>query len=204
MCGLLVLLLSAGRLNAEWLLLRSTTRTVQSSPAGFADGLSREAARSGVARAAAAAAALRLAGLQGAASPAEREELLGAAVADLHRTLLGAPLAAATWERLAFAEQLRHRPLDAARAWRMAVVAGAFDPSAMPRRLQSGFALWPFMDADGRDAMDLQVRSFFAWGPGSVTELAVRFGGAEIVRHGLAADPAAAADFERRLRAFAQ
>lgn len=169
----------------------------------MADALSREAARSGVARAAAAAADLRLAGLSETASRADREELLAAAVADLHRALLGAPLVSPVWERLAFAEQRRHRPLEAARAWRMAVVTAAFDPEAMSRRLQSGFALWPFLDAEGRDAMDMQVRTFFAWGPGSVTELALRFGGEGMVRHGLAADPEAAADFERRLSRLA-
>lgn len=199
LCGLFALALSFGRLGAEWTLLQSATRAARMMPAGFVDALSREAAGSGVARAAATAAALRLAGLSNAESRVEREDRLAATVADLHRALLGAPLVAATWERLAFTEQLRHRPLEAAQAWRMAVVTGAFDPAAMARRLESGFALWPYMDADGRDAMDLQVRTFFAWGPGSVTELAVRFGAEEIVRQGLAAEPAAAADFERRL-----
>lgn len=200
--GLAVLTLASSRLPVEWLMLQAPASPAQTIPVGFAGALSDAAASPGAARGAATAARLRLAALPDPAHRAEREAALTAAVADLRRALLGAPADAEIWERLAFAEYARHQPLEAARAWRMAIVTGTFNPSAMPRRLQSGFALWPFMDADGRESMNRFVWSFFAWGPGTVTELTARFGAAAIVRQGLAADPAVVADFDRRLAAF--
>jgi hypothetical protein len=200
--GAAVLLLASSRLPVEWLMLQAPESSAQTAPAGLADALSDAAESAGAARGAAAAARLRLAALPDPIHRAEREAALTAAAADLRHALLGAPADTDIWERLAFAEYARHHPLEAARAWRMAIVTGVFEPSALPRRLQSGFALWPFMDADGREAMNRLVWSFFAWGPGAVTELAARFGAAAIVRQGLATDPAVVADFDRRLAAF--
>lgn len=199
MLGLAALALALGRLPAEWALLWAPPPlSDRPAPDGLADTLGETAATTGAARAAAVAARLRLERLP---AGAEREEILIAAIADMRRALSGAPLDAETWERLAFAEYARHRFLEAARAWRMSVVAQPFDPATTPRRLESGFALWPFMDADARDVMDRQVQVFYGWGPTTLAEMTARFGAAAIVRRALAADPVAVADFERRLAA---
>ncbi len=197
--GLAALGLAAPRVPAEWSLLQASSYAGRAVPPELIETLSADGATGGSARAAAAAARLRLATLSASTGGGEERAMLAAAAADLRHALIGAPLNAETWERLAFVEHVRHRPLEAARAWRMAVISSPFDPLATPRRMQSGFALWPFMDADARAAMDMQIQVFYAWGPGATTEMAARFGTAAIVRRALASNPAAAADFERRM-----
>lgn len=125
--------------------------------------------------------------------------LLPAAHRSFTDSLALAPGDPLTWFRLSYTASKEGRFEAAARAWRMAVLTGAFDPQMMEYRLGLGFSLWPHMDAAGRAAMERQLLVFWSWGPGTVSELTQRDNAGDIVRQALASRPDIAADIERRI-----
>ncbi|MFV3131430.1 hypothetical protein [Niveispirillum sp. KHB5.9] len=125
--------------------------------------------------------------------------LLPAARQAFAHSLALAPAEPLTWFRLSYAASREGCLEAAARAWRMAVLTGTFDPQMMEYRLGLGFSLWPHMDAAGRAAMGRQLAVFWSWGPGTVSELTERDGARDIVRLALADRPDIVADIERRI-----
>lgn len=125
--------------------------------------------------------------------------LLPAAHRSFTDSLALAPGDPLTWFRLSYTASKEGRFEAAARAWRMAVLTGAFDPQMMEYRLGLGFSLWPHMDAAGRAAMERQLLVFWSWGPGTVSELTQRDNAGDIVRQALASRPDIATDIERRI-----
>lgn len=110
-----------------------------------------------------------------------------------------APAESLIWFRLSYSASREGRSRDAARAWRMAILTGAFDPQMMEYRLGLGFSLWPYMEAAERAAMAHQLVTFWSWGPGTVSELTERDAALDIVRLALANRPDIVADIERRI-----
>lgn len=110
-----------------------------------------------------------------------------------------APGDSRSWLRLAYVEHRRNRLLEAARAWRLSVVTGVFDPELMFQREESGLALWPYMDLDARDAFGRQIAVHWAWGPSGLSELIHRFGAVAVAQRALAGYPEAAADLAMRV-----
>ena len=129
----------------------------------------------------------------------ESTTLLPAARQAFADSLALAPADPLTWFRLSYAASKEGRFEAAARAWRLAVLTGAFDPQMMEYRLGLGFSLWPHMDAASRAAMERQLLVFWSWGPGTVSELTERDGARDIVRQALASRPDIVADIERRI-----
>ncbi|WP_448188437.1 hypothetical protein [Azospirillum sp. sgz301742] len=115
-----------------------------------------------------------------------------------------APGDSRSWLLLAHVEHRRNRLLEAARAWRLSVVTGLFDPELMFQREQSGLALWPYMDLDARDAFGRQLAVHWAWGPSGLSELIHRFNAIAIAQHALAGHPEAAADLTMRVNRRAE
>lgn len=126
-------------------------------------------------------------------------DLLPAAHRSFADSLALAPADPLTWFRLSYTASREGRFEAAARAWRLAVLTGAFDPQMMEYRLGLGFSLWPHMDAGGRAAMERQLLVFWSWGPGTVSELTQRDNAGDIVRQALSGRPEIAADIERRI-----
>ncbi len=129
----------------------------------------------------------------------EGRGLLPAAHWSFADSLALAPADPLTWFRLSYTASREGRFEAAARAWRLAVLTGAFDTQMMEYRLGLGFSLWPHMDASGRAAMERQLLVFWSWGPGTVSELTQRDNASDIVRQALSGRPDIAADIERRI-----
>lgn len=197
--GLALLALALPRLQSEWTLLVAGGLTADD---GVAETLTRAGERSGLATAHHAAGVARLTAIATESDPAHRVSQAAAAAADFRQALALAPVDSTGWLRLAYAERLQNHWLEAARAWRLAALSGLFDPAAMARRVESGFALWPYMDLETRDALTQQLLTLHAWGPGTLAELTARFGAWAIVRHALSAHPGMRDDLERRMAAY--
>lgn len=149
------------------------------------------------ARASANAGRLRVVASRGSAAP---DALLAVAAGRFAQALAAAPLDSLNWYRYAHVNYAAGLYLEAARAWKLSVLTGAFDPDLMFARVESGLALWPYMDLEGREAFGRQLLVHWTWGPDGLAEVLHRFGGGEKAAQVMAAWPEASADLQRRLQ----
>ncbi|HYH39319.1 MAG TPA: hypothetical protein VD860_13930 [Azospirillum sp.] len=129
----------------------------------------------------------------------EGQEHLAAAAASLRASVALAPAAPYVWSRLTYAEYARNHLREAAAAWRMSSLTGRFDPELMERRMQSGFALWPYMELDAREEFGRALDTHWRWDAARLARSVERLGMAAVAQRALAGHPDAAADLERRL-----
>lgn len=140
---------------------------------------------------------LRVAASMGSAEP---DVVLAEAAVHFARALAAAPMDSWNWHRYAHATYAGGLYLEAARAWRMSVVTGPFDPDLMFTRVQSGLALWPYMDQDARDAFGRQLLVHWKWGPDGLAEILARFGGGAQAAQVMALWPGPSADLQQRVQ----
>lgn len=140
------------------------------------------------------------AALRGGRAVATYEE----ASARFGRGLAASPTDSWDWHRYAHSLFAAGRYVEAARAWRMSVETGAFDPEIMFVRGQSGLALWRYMDLPAREAFGRQLLVHWRWGPDGLAELMHRYGGGPMAVQALLPWPEAAADLQQRLDRLAR
>lgn len=141
------------------------------------------------------AAARRAQAAGGAGSPAA----FAAAGEKFAHALARTPMDTRDWLRYTLALHASGQFVEAARAWRLSVLTGAFDPELMFLRIRVGLWVWRYMDLPARDAFAQQLLVHWRWGPGGLAELLVRNGGGDIGVAALAPWPEAAADLRRRV-----
>lgn len=146
------------------------------------------------------AAAGRLAGSD-ARSGATRFQAAGDRFA---HALALSPMDTRNWHRYTHALYASGQYLDAARAWRLSVLTGAFDSHMMFVRIRSGLALWRYMDLLAREAFGRQLLVHWRWGPDGLAELLHRYRGGAAAVATLAPWPDAMADLRRRMRRVAE
>jgi hypothetical protein len=127
------------------------------------------------------------------------DALLAEAAADFARALAASPTDSWNWHRYAHATYASGLYLEAARAWRMSVVTGAFDPDLMFIRVQSGLALWPYMDRPAREALGRQLLIHWTWGPDGLAEIIARFGAGAQAAQAMSPWPDASLDLQQRI-----
>ncbi len=92
----------------------------------------------------------------------ERAALLDAAMADLERGIALSPVDSYAWARLTYARMLAEGPGPrAAAAFRMSMLTGTFERGLYLIRAEYGLVLYPWLDADMRDLLLIQLR--LAW-----------------------------------------
>lgn len=115
----------------------------------------------------------------------------------LRRAVTLAPGRADAWTSLAYALERQQGPVPAAaRALRLSVQTGPFDLETTSYRLDMALRLWEAFDRTDWEVFGTLVRTQWAWGPGRLTEITVKYGAAPLVRPHLA--PADLAEFNRR------
>ena len=134
-------------------------------------------------------------GLEGPA----RSAAFAAAGGKFAHALARSPMDTRDWLRYTHALLASDQFIEAARAWRLSVLTGAFDPNLMFARERVGLSLWRYMDLPTRDAFGQQLLVHWRWGPGGLAELLAKHGGGDIGVAALAPWPDAAADLRRRL-----
>lgn len=127
------------------------------------------------------------------------DDLLAEAASDFARALAANPTDSWNWHRYAHATYASGLFLEAARAWRMSVETGVFDPDLMFIRAQSGLALWPYMDQAAREAMGRQLLVHWTWGPDGLAEIIAQFGAGALAAQAMARWPDASLDLQGRI-----
>jgi len=128
-----------------------------------------------------------------------RSAAFAAAGGKFAHALARSPMDTRDWLRYTHALLASGQFIEAARAWRLSVLTGAFDPDLMFARERVGLSLWRYMDLPTRDAFGQQLLVHWRWGPGGLAEHLASHGGGAIGVAALAPWPDAAADLRQRL-----
>lgn len=130
---------------------------------------------------------------------ARRDALQDAAV-DFTGYLSAHPLAPLEWLRLSASRAALGSPAAAMPAFRRGLASSPFDPALAVPRLGMAFALWPSVDEDTRDALEMSVRHLWADDRNALIALLRRhMDRVDYVRSALADNPDAAARLDARL-----
>ncbi len=123
------------------------------------------------------------------------------AAAALRQALRLAPGHADDWATLAALSDVGAvSPTEAVAAFERAVALQGFEPSFTPWLFGLGIRLWPVLPPSGHAAFEQLTWRQWQWGPGRLTEITRDARAELVIAPILAQDPAALADFERRLQ----
>jgi hypothetical protein len=134
------------------------------------------------------------------ASTDDRAVLLDRAAHALEAGLVGAPLDPHAWTYLAFIHTATGNHERAARALRLALRTGPYQPELALPRAALGLTNWPWLDADTRERFGAEFGLALRLAPDRFIADVMDSGRSAAVRAALAAAPAERRELERRLQ----